>query len=123
MKNMQPIKSYDDMFQATRALTVQNSQNKNLSPSFTKPFDTTPGQQGGLAGHPPPLYLKNHCPIRVKFCGVLETSLNVLEMLSCLHSVYLVTMATPQRRGVLSGKSVDFSRKYQCFKLLPNSQT
>ena len=53
-----------------------------ISPSFTKPFGTHNLYQGGSADlPPPPCYLKNSCPVNLKFFRVLETSFNVLEML------------------------------------------
>ena len=77
-------------------------------PSFLVPAPYTKG------GRPdPPAISKTVAFMNMKFCRVLETSLNVLEMLSCLHSVYLVIIVAPQRRCVLTEKSLDFSRKYQ----------
>ena len=61
--------------------------------------------------------------MNLKFCRVLETSFNMFEMLKLLHSVYIVAIVTPQRRGVLQGKSLDFSRKIPIFKSLPSSQS
>ena len=58
--------------------------------------------------------------MNVKFCRVLETFWTVLEMLKLFNSVYLVTIVTPQKRCVLSGKSLDFSRKYKysnCYQI------
>ena len=52
---------------------------RQLDPSFSKLFGTHTFYQGG-----DPCYLKNRCPINVKFCRVLEPSSNVLEMLKML---------------------------------------
>ena len=65
-----------------------------INPSCTKTFGTpTLYQGGGVAG--PPAISNTVAPMNLKFCRVLETSFNVLE--SCLHSVYLVAIVTPQR--------------------------
>ena len=55
-----------------------------LNPSSAKPFGTHTFYRGGGGVGRTPWYLKNRCS---------------------------VTIVTPQRRGVLSGKSPDFSRK------------
>ena len=62
--------------------------------------------------------------MNMKLCRVLETSFNVLEMLKVVYigiqKMYLVTIVTPQKRGVLTGKSLDISRKYQysiCYQI------
>ena len=54
-----------------------------LNPSFTKPFGTYTFYQGGGGGGraEPPSYLKNRCPMNLKFCRVSETPLKVSEML------------------------------------------
>ena len=71
-----------------------------FNPFFTKPFGTHTFYQGW--GRPDPSDIsKTVAPMNMKFCGVLETPLKVLEILKLSHSVYLVTIATPQRRGVL----------------------
>ena len=79
------------------------------------------GGGGGSTG--PPAISKTLGPMNLKFFKISETFLNVSEYKSCLLSVYLVTIATPQRIGASSGKSLDFSRKYQLFKFLPNRQS
>ena len=53
-----------------------------INPSFTKPF--TKLGKGGLAGWPDPAISKTLVSMNMKFCRVLETSLNVLEMLKLL---------------------------------------
>ena len=53
---------------------------------------------------------KTIAPTNMKFYRVLETFVKVLKMLKFLHNDYLVTMVTPQKRCVLSGKSLDFSQ-------------
>ena len=52
---------------------------KQLNAFFTKPFGTHTFYQGGLPDSPN--YFKNRFPMKLKFCRVLETSFNVLEML------------------------------------------
>ena len=56
-----------------------------LNPSFTKPFGTHTLYQGGGGGggvQPDPLAIsKTIAPMNMKYCKVLETSLNSLEML------------------------------------------
>ena len=57
--------------------------NHGCNPSFTKPFDTHTLYQGGVGRPPPPpplAILKTVVPMNLKFCRVLETSFNVLEM-------------------------------------------
>ena len=93
-------------------------------PSLLVPTPDTKGGGGGGGRPDLPAISKTPCSINLKCCRVLETSFHVLEMLKLLTayllSVYLVTIAPPQSRGVLSGKSLDFSRKYQysnCYEI------
>ena len=72
-----------------------------FNPSFTKPFGThTFYQEGGSSG--PPSYLRNRCSLEGEILlGIRDTFESLRNVKVCLHSVYLVTLATPQRRGVL----------------------
>ena len=73
----------------------------------------------------PPAISKTVALMNFKSCRVIATSLNVLEMLSCLHSIYLVTISTPQRTFVLSesakfqqkNTNVQFDTKFKIFKI------
>ena len=93
-----------------------------LNPSFSKPFSTHIFYQGGGGGgRSDPLLSQKRLTHELEILYVIKKSLwKSLKCKSCLHSVYLVTIATPQRRGAFSWKSLDFSRKYQLFKLLAN---
>ena len=67
-------------------------------PNFWYPHPLPGGGGGGRRADPSPAISETVAPMNMKFCRVLETPLKVLET---LHSVYLVTIATPQRRDVL----------------------
>ena len=69
------------------------------------PLPTLYTNGGGVQSNPPAIS-KTVVPMNVKFCRVLQTSLNVLEVLNLFTYCLLVT---PQRRCVSSGKSLDFS--------------
>ena len=75
-----------------------------VNPSFTKPFGTHTLYQGVGVGRNPPAISKTVAPMNAKFCRLLETSLNVLEILKFVYVVFtcLVTIVTPQRRCVSS---------------------
>ena len=69
---------------------------------------------GGVGGwpDPSPAISKTVVPMNLKFCGILETSINVLEMLKLFTWCLLVYGSNSSKQRCLSGKSVDFSRKY-----------
>ena len=62
---------------------------------------------------------KTVAPMNVKFCRVLETPLNVLIMLKLFTWFYLVTIATPQKRGVW-GKITRFQPKIPIIQIATN---
>ena len=84
-----------------------------VNPSFTKPFGTHTLYQGGGSAKHSLAISKTVAPINLKFCRILETPFNVLEMLKLFTWCLLGYHRDPQRRRVLSGKSLDFGRKYQ----------
>ena len=53
----------------------------------------------------------NICLLLVYFVSAAGCHCFDLKCQSCLHSLYLVTIVTPQRRCVLSGQSLVFSQK------------
>ena len=59
-------------------LSVFSSLGIHFNPSFTKPFGTHTFYQLESAGLP--AISETVAPMNVKFCRVLETSLNILEM-------------------------------------------
>ena len=64
-------------------------------PSLLVPTPFTKGGGGGSSG--PPSYLKNCCPHEREILQGIRDTFESLRNVS----VYLVTIATPQRRGVL----------------------
>ena len=54
---------------------------ETLNPSCTKPFGTHTLHKGGRGRSDAAAISKSFAPINKKFCMILETSLNILEML------------------------------------------
>ena len=61
----------------------------------------TPSTKGGVGRADSPSYLKNRCPHERELLHGIRDVFESLRNIKVLHSVYLVTIATPQRRGVL----------------------
>ena len=72
-----------------------------IEPSFSKPFGNNTFYQNWV--EQTHIYLKNRCPHEHEILqGIRDTFESLRNVkVSCLHSVYLVTIATPQRRGVM----------------------
>ena len=58
-----------------------------INPSCTKPFGTHVLYQGEIGGSPKPPISKTFALINMKFCMIIKTSLNALEMLKFFYIV------------------------------------
>ena len=96
-----------------------------LENMFTLPLPSllvcTPFTKGGGVAGPPDIS-KTVAPINLKFCTVLETSLNFLQILKlfvwCLLGYH--GNSSTERCFFRGKKSLDFSRKYQysnCYQI------
>ena len=73
----------------------------------------TPFTQGGGFRADPPAISETVVPMNVKFCGILETPLKVLEMLKLFTWCLLGYHSNFSKKKCFGGKSLDFSQKYQ----------
>ena len=79
-----------------------------INPSFTKPFGTHTLYQG--VG-PTPAISKTVAPTNFKFCRVLETSFNVLEMLKLFTYFLLGYHTNSSKEKCFIGKIARFQPK------------
>ena len=101
-----------------RKLLESQFSGEFINPSCTKPFGTHPLNQGGSPG--PPAISKTVAPMNLKFCRVLETSFDVLEMLKLFTECLLGYHSNSSKERCFIGKPLDFSRKYRyssCYQI------